>query len=34
MGTRDGESVLWTGHGVGKPTGEGLSASWRPAARR
>lgn len=27
--TRDGESILWTGHGVGKPTGEGLSASWR-----
>ena len=27
--TKDGDSLTWTGHGVGKPTGTGLASSWR-----
>lgn len=27
--TRKGEIVTWTGTGVGKPTGNGMAASWR-----
>jgi hypothetical protein len=29
--TQDGETVAWTGQGVGKPTGKGPAASWRGA---
>lgn len=29
--TQDGETVYWTGEGVGKPGGKGLAASWRGA---
>ncbi|MBI1891685.1 MAG: hypothetical protein HYS18_13620 [Burkholderiales bacterium] len=27
--TGDGETLTWTGTGVGKPTGQGMAASWR-----
>jgi hypothetical protein len=27
--SNDGDAAVWTGHGVGKPTGKGLGASWR-----
>jgi hypothetical protein len=27
--SKDGDSLTWTGHGVGKPTGTGLASSWR-----
>lgn len=26
--SNEGDSVTWTGHGVGKPTGKGLASSW------
>jgi hypothetical protein len=29
--TPDGDTVTWTGTGVGKPTGKGHAASWRGA---
>lgn len=29
--TRDGDTLTWTGTGVGKPTGKGSAASWRGA---
>jgi hypothetical protein len=29
--TQDGDTVTWTGTGVGKPTGKGYAASWRGA---
>ena len=29
--TKDGETVTWTGEGVGKPKGQGTAASWRGA---
>lgn len=31
MMTQDGDTVAWTGEGVGKPAGKGLAASWRGA---
>lgn len=31
IGTQDGDGVIWTGFGVGKPTGKGLGVSWRAA---
>ena len=27
--SKEGDSLTWIGHGVGKPTGKGLAASWR-----
>jgi hypothetical protein len=27
--SKDGDSLTWTGHGVGKPKGTGLASSWR-----
>ena len=27
--SNDGDALMWTGTGVGKPTGKGLAASWR-----
>lgn len=27
--TKDGETLTWTGTGVGKPTGKGMAARWR-----
>jgi hypothetical protein len=27
--TADGESLTWKGHGIGKPTGKGMAASYR-----
>ena len=27
--SKDGDSLTWRGHGVGKPTGAGLASSWR-----
>lgn len=29
--TKDGETISWTGEGVGRPGGNGLAASWRGA---
>lgn len=29
--TKDGETIYWTGEGVGTPGGKGLAASWRGA---
>lgn len=29
--TKDGETLMWTGTGVGKPSGKGLAAKWRGA---
>ncbi len=27
--TKEGDVIMWTGQGVGKPTGRGMGASWR-----
>jgi hypothetical protein len=27
--SNDGDALMWTGAGVGKPTGKGLAATWR-----
>ena len=27
--SKDGDSLTWTGHGVGKPKGTGFASSWR-----
>ncbi len=29
--TKDGKLLSWTGHGVGRPTGQGTAVSWRGA---
>jgi hypothetical protein len=29
MMTKDGDTISWSGEGVGKPTGKGFAASWR-----
>lgn len=29
VGTKDGEGAIWTGHGVGRMTGEGMGMSFR-----
>jgi hypothetical protein len=27
--SNDGDALMWSGAGIGKPTGKGLAASWR-----